>query len=105
MIRVFLEMFTTEHKVAEMLDNTIIEFIFMALFIMFFITLLIHITLFMRLKSIRNHIIETRRMDIEPLRSFKEQFEEQQRSESVPIETFVQEKFSSWRLFHVPVIN
>src|SRR5690625_467457 len=105
MIRAFLEMFTTEQKVAEMLANPIIEFIFMALFIIFFITLLIHITLFTRLKSIRNHIKETRRMDIEPLRSFKEQFEEQQSSESVHVETFVQEKFSSWRLFHVPVIN
>src|SRR5690625_5284621 len=105
MIQAFLEMFTTEQKAAAMLANPIIEFIFMLLFLLFVITVFVHFSLFMKLRTIRGHIKETNRMDIEPLRSFKEQFVEHQSEESVHVETFVQEKFSSWRLFNVPVIN
>ena len=104
MVQAILELFTTEQKATEMLANPIIEFIFMILFVMFMITILIHIALFTRLRTIRNHIKQTNSLDIEPLKSFKEQFLEQ-RTESIDMETFVQEKFSSWRVFKIPVIH
>src|SRR5690625_3620646 len=104
MVQAILELFTTEQKATEMLANPIIEFIFMILFVMFMVTILIHIALFTRLRTIRNHIKQTNSLDIEPLKSFKEQFLEQH-TEAIDVETFVQEKFSSWRLFKVPVIH
>lgn len=44
-------------------------------------------------------------MDIEPLHTFKDEFDQKQRTESVTTETFVQEKFSGWRVFNFPVIG
>lgn len=44
-------------------------------------------------------------MDIAPLSAFKEEYDQKQHSESVRVETFVQEKFSSWRVFSVPVVS
>src|SRR5690625_4317701 len=105
MIQAFLEIFTTEQKAEAMLANPVIEFIFMALLFTFMITVIVHFVLFVKLRSIRNYLQETKRMDIEPIKSFKQQFDEQQTSRSVHVETFVQEKFSSWRLFNIPVVN
>src|SRR5699024_4751258 len=61
--------------------------------------------LFIKLKRIQTYLKETDRMDIEPLNRFKEQFTEMQKTESVDKETFVQEKFSNWRIFNLPVVN
>src|SRR5699024_11693785 len=47
----------------------------------------------------------TGKMDIEPLRSYQEQFQTEQQTESVNVETFVQERFSSWKLFNMPIVN
>lgn len=105
MLQAILELFTTEQKAEAMLSNSIIEFIFMTLFILFFLTLLVHLTLFFKLRKIRNYLKETNRMDMEPLQSFQRQFDEQENIESTRVETFVQERFSSWRFFNVPVIN
>lgn len=105
MVQAILELITTEQKATEMLSNPIIEFIFIVLFLAFIVTLFVHITLFIKLKRIQGYIKETDRMDIEPLSRFKEQFAETQKTESVDVETFVQEKFSSWRMFNFPVIN
>src|SRR5690625_664876 len=105
MIQAFLEIFTTEQKAEAMLANPVIEFIFMALLFTFMITVIVHFVLFVKLRSIRNYLQETKRMDIEPIKSFKQQFDEQQTSRSVHVETFVQEKFSSWRMFNIPVVN
>lgn len=105
MVKFILNNFTTEQKVEAMLANPIIEFIFMILFITFIVTIVIHCILFTKLRAVRNHMKATDQMDIEPLRSIKEQFKKQQNSEPVHVETFVQEKFSSWRLFNFPIVH
>lgn len=105
MIQAILELFTTAEKAEAMLANPIIEFIFMALFIIFILTLGIHISLYMKLRTIRNHVKETNHLDMEPLRTFKEQFEKRQKADTIKAETFVQERFSSWRLWNIPVVG
>lgn len=105
MVQAILELFASEQKAAAMLANPLIEFIFIILFLTFVVTLLIHLILFIKLKRIQTYLKETDRMDIEPLSLFKEQFTKVQATENVDVETFVQEKFSGWRLFQIPVIN
>lgn len=105
MLRAILGMFTTEQKVEAMLSNPIIELIFMSLFILFVATIIIHIALFFKLQKIRQYMKQSTDMNIEPLRSIKDQFVNQQQTESVNVETYVQERFSNWRLFHMPVVN
>jgi len=105
MIQAILELFTTEQKAEVMLASPMIEFIFMALFVLFIITLIAHFTLFFKIKNIRNYVKDTNRLDIEPLQTFKQDFDQRQTEESMKVETFVQEKISSWRLLHVPVVS
>lgn len=105
MLRAILGMFTTEEKVEAMLSNPIIELIFMSLFMLFVVTIIVHFVLYLRLNRVRQHIKQTNEMTIEPLQSIREQFIEQQKVETVDVETFVQERFSNWRLFQMPVIN
>lgn len=105
MTRAILEIFTSEQKVDAMLTSPIISFIFMILFMLFMLAVIVHLILFIKLNKIRNYLTETNRMDIEPLRSFQKQFNEHGKSELNHIETFVQEKFSNWRLLQIPVVN
>ena len=105
MIETILQLFISEQKAETILSNQMIELIFMVLFTTFIVTLLVHMSLFVKLKKIRNYIQDTNRMDIEPLRSFKEIFDQKQQNESVKVETFVQKQFSSWRMYNVPVVN
>ncbi|MBM7570717.1 MotA/TolQ/ExbB proton channel family protein [Aquibacillus albus] len=105
MLKAVLQIFTSEQKAEAILSNPMIELIFMILFLAFFVTFLVHICLYHKLKNIRNYLKETNRMDIDPLRDFKEQFDRKQQEEPVKVETFVQEKFSGWRLFNVPVVS
>src|SRR5690625_5117944 len=105
MIQAILELFTTKQKAEAMLASPTIEFIFMALFVLFIITLIAHFTLFFKIKNIRNYVKDTHRLDIEPLQTFKQDFDQRQTEESMKVETFVQEKISSWRLFHIPVVS
>lgn len=105
MIQAVLELFTTKQKVDEMLANPIIEFIFMILFILFLVTLIVHVALFLNIRKIRNYVKNTNRLDIEPLQTIKKEFDERQTVESMKVETFVQEKVSSWRLFHIPMVS
>ncbi|ALX48471.1 MotA/TolQ/ExbB proton channel family protein [Lentibacillus amyloliquefaciens] len=105
MVQFILELFASEQKAEALLANPIIELIFMVLFVGFFLTLLVHLTIFMKLKRIRDYLNQTNRMDIQPLEDFKEQFVRREQEESVKPETFVQEKFSGWRIFNVPVVS
>src|SRR5699024_5654850 len=105
MLQAILEMFTTEQKAAAMLAHPIIEFIVMTLFIMFTLSWCVHIAILMKLKHSRNYLRRTEKMDIEPLRSYQEQFQTEQQTESINVETFVQERFSSWKLFNMPIVN
>lgn len=105
MLRAILEMFTTEEKVASMLSHPIIEFIFIVLFGLFVVTLLVHIALYMRLQRVRQHIKTTNDLTIEPVNSIREQFISKQETDTVNIDTFVQERFSNWRVLNMPIIN
>ncbi|NAP01517.1 hypothetical protein FRY77_36875, partial [Halomonas sp. MG34] len=104
MVQAILEMFTSEQKAEAILANSMIEAIFVLLFGLFIIAVLLHITLFGKLKKVRNYVKDTNRLDIEPLQGFQEQFNNKQ-GEGVKAETFVQEKFSGWRFFQVPVVS
>lgn len=105
MLKAILGIFTTEEKIDAMLANPVIELVFMSLFILFVVTIIVHFVLFLKLRNIRQYMKQTDEMDIEPVRSIKNQFDELQKTESVNVETFVQEKFSNWRLFQIPVVN
>lgn len=105
MLESILQIFISEQKATDVLSNGVIAFIFAFLFITFVITCLIHVTLFAKLRKLRNHLKDTNRMDIIPLLEFKEEFDYRQQEDGVKVETFVQEKFSSWRVFSMPVVN
>ncbi|MEI3611853.1 MotA/TolQ/ExbB proton channel family protein [Pseudogracilibacillus sp. SO30301A] len=105
MLQAMLELFTTSEKAEAMLESPIIELIFMALFGLFILTLILHLALFFKIRHIRNYVKQTNRMDIEPLHAIQREFDTRQTKESIKLETFIQEKFSSWRMFQIPVIS
>src|SRR5690625_482449 len=105
MIQAILELFTTKQKVDAMLANPIIEFIFLTLFILYLVTLIVHFALFFHIRKIRNYVKNTNRLDIEPLQTVKKEFDERQVVETMKVETFVQEKISSWHMFRIPIVS
>ena len=105
MVEFILEIFTTEQKAEAIIANPLIELVFMVLFVGFILALLVHVSLFGKLKKLRNYLHETNRIDVEPFQSFQKQYEKRQQEDSVAVETFVQERFSSWRVYGVPVVN
>ncbi|WP_186578774.1 MotA/TolQ/ExbB proton channel family protein [Aquibacillus kalidii] len=105
MIESILQIFVSDARAQSILANQSIEIIFMILFATFIVTFFTHFILYNKLKKIRNYLLDTNRMDIDPLRGFKEQFDKRKAEESVKVETFVQDKFSSWRVFNVPVVS
>ena len=105
MLQSILELFTTAEKAEAMLASPIIELIFTALFVLFAVTMVVHFMIYIKIKRVRNYLKDTNRMDIEPLKNFKEDFDRRQSSESIKVETFVEEKFSGWRLFNIPVVS
>nr|WP_235788422.1 MotA/TolQ/ExbB proton channel family protein [Salipaludibacillus sp. CUR1] len=98
-------MFTSEQQAQAILSNQVIEFIFMVLFVSFAIACLVHLILFSRLKRIRHFLHMSDSLDIDPLRAFKLEFYKKQQEEPVKVDTFVQQKFSSWRVFNIPVVS
>lgn len=105
MIQAILELFTTKEKATAMLESPIIELIFVVLFILFIVTLIIHFTLFIKIRNIRHYIKTTEKLDVEPFLSIKQEFNERQGKESMNLENFVQEKISSWHMFQIPIVN
>src|SRR5699024_8837987 len=105
MLEGILGLFTTEQNVQAMLAHSMIRVIFMTLFLSFTMTFIVHLALFYKLKRLRNYLKETNRMDIEPLQSIKQQFDQRQADETVTVETYVQERFSNWRFVNVPVVS
>lgn len=105
MLQAILELFTTSEKAEAMLANPIIELIFSVLFILFVLTLIIHLAVFFKIRKTRDYVKQTNRMDIEPLNSIKTEFNQRQEAETIKLETFIQEKFSSWRMFNLPIIS
>lgn len=105
MLQKMLELFTTEEKAMLMLESPIIKVIFSSLFILFVITFIVHIVLFLKIRRVRNYVKDTNDLNIKPLQTFKEDFNVRQKEESVKLETFIQEKFSSWTFAQVPIIS
>ncbi|MFS0672142.1 MotA/TolQ/ExbB proton channel family protein [Ornithinibacillus sp. 179-J 7C1 HS] len=105
MVQFILEIFTSEEKAEAILSSPLIELIFMVLIVGFIIAMLVHLILFSRLNKLRNYLNETNRLDIEPLDSFQKEFQKKNEVESVAVETFVQERFSSWRVLGVPAVS
>lgn len=105
MVEFMLELFTSEQRVEAILSSSMIEFIFVVLFVMFLLALLIHFTMYNKLKTIRNHLKTTGNLNVEPLKTLKEQYEQKQKRETVKVETFVQEQFSNWRIWQVSVVS
>ena len=105
MAEFILGIFASEEKVQAILANPLIELIFTVLFVAFFIAVFVHLFLFTKLRKIRNYLRDTKRMDIEPVSVLKEEIERKQETEGLKVETFVQEKFSSWKVFQIPVVS
>ncbi|WP_047985997.1 MotA/TolQ/ExbB proton channel family protein [Ornithinibacillus californiensis] len=105
MVQFLLEIFTSEEKAEAILASPFIELIFMALIVGFIIALVVHFMLYSKLKKLRNYISETGRMDVEPLQTFQKEYEKKQQEDSVTVETYVQSKFSSWKVFGIPVVS
>src|SRR5699024_8554996 len=105
MIQAILELFTTKEKAADMLESHIIELIFVVLFILFIITLIIHFTLYKKIRNICHYIKTTEKLDVEPFLSIKQEYNERQSNEAINLENFVQEKISSWYMFRIPIVN
>ncbi|RKL67363.1 hypothetical protein CR203_08315 [Salipaludibacillus neizhouensis] len=105
MVEAILELVMSEPQAQTMLSNQLIELIFMMLFITFALAFLVHFMMYFRLKKIRHFLEATDSVDVDPLRTFKEEFDKKQQEDSVKVETFVQQKFSSWRMFHIPVVS
>lgn len=100
-----LELITSAEKAEAMLDSPIIKVIFTTLVIMFAITIIVHLGLFFKLKQTRNYVRDTKRMDIAPIQTFQRDFQKAQADEAIKPETFVQTKFSAWRVFNIPVVS
>ncbi len=105
MLQALLGLFTTAEKAEAMLESPIIRLIFFSLFGLFAITLAVHFTLYVKIKKTRHYVQETKRFGMEPLKSIKEEFGTRQQKEAIKPETFVQEKFSGWRMAGIPVVN
>lgn len=105
MVEAVLKIFMSEQQAQTILANPMIEFIFMVLFVTFALAVVVHFILFSKLRSIRNFLNTSKSLDIHPLNRFHAEFEHKNNQESVKVETFVQKKFSSWRMFNVPVVS
>ncbi|MCH1624047.1 MotA/TolQ/ExbB proton channel family protein [Ferdinandcohnia quinoae] len=105
MVEYILKFFMSDERAQTVLSSPLIEFIFIALFLGFSITIFMHFILYSKLRRIRNFIRDTNSLDIAPLNLFKAEYEHNDQQESMKIETYVQNKFSGWRVFNVPVVN
>ncbi|MEK5443405.1 MULTISPECIES: MotA/TolQ/ExbB proton channel family protein [unclassified Fredinandcohnia] len=105
MVEAILRLFVSEQQAEAVLTSPLIELIFMALFVGFVVAILVHFTLYSKLRRIRNYIRDTNSLEIDPLNRIQTDFEQMKQKESVKVETFVQNKISGWRVFNVPVIN
>lgn len=105
MIEVILTFFTSEQQAQTILANPMIELIFMVLFVTFAVAVFVHFLLYSKLRRIRNFINETNSLDIAPVNTFQAEFEHKNQQESVKVETFIQKKFSAWKVFHVPIVS
>ncbi|MEN2767487.1 MotA/TolQ/ExbB proton channel family protein [Ornithinibacillus xuwenensis] len=105
MVQFMLEIFTSEEKAEAILASPLIELIFMILIAGFLFAFTFHILLYSKLKKLRNYLRDTNRMDMEPLHTLQNQYKKRQQEDTVEVETFVQERFSNWRVLGFPVIS
>ncbi|WP_100407516.1 MotA/TolQ/ExbB proton channel family protein [Bacillus solitudinis] len=105
MVEGILTLFVSEQQAQSMVSNPLIEFIFMVLFVTFVVAVFVHFILYNKLRRIRSFISGTNSLKIAPVNTFQEEFEFKNQQESVKVETFVQNKFSGWRIFNIPVVS
>lgn len=105
MVEAILKIFVSEQQAEAVLTSPLVELIFMVLFVGFVVGIFVHFTLYSKLRRIRNYIRDTDSLEIEPLSKIQADFEQMNQKESVKVETFVQNKISSWRVFNFPVVN
>src|SRR5699024_7085273 len=105
MMQSLVELVTSDEKAEAMLASANIKVIFSILVMMFIVTVMVHIGLILKLKRTRNYVRDTKRMDIAPFQTFRQDFQKAQVDEAISPETFVQTKFSAWRVFNVPVVS
>ncbi|WP_237563691.1 hypothetical protein [Halalkalibacter okhensis] len=105
MVEAILKLFINDQQAQSILANPLIESIFLVLILTFSVAVFMHFVLFSKLRRIRNFITDTNSLDISPLNRFQMEFGHKNEKESVKVETFVQNKFSSWRVFHIPVVS
>ncbi|MBU8907646.1 MotA/TolQ/ExbB proton channel family protein [Desertibacillus haloalkaliphilus] len=105
MVEAILQLFISQEQAQSILSNPLIEFIFMVLFVTFIVAVIIHFTLYRKLRRVRNFINDTHSLDIDPVNRFQAEYEQKSQQESVKVETFVQNKFSSWRMFNLPIVS
>lgn len=94
-----------EDQAEAVLASPLVELIFMVLFVGFIVAILVHFTLYSKLRRIRNFIRDTNTLEIDPLNRIQADFEQVSQKESVKVETFVQNKISGWRVLNVQVVN
>ncbi|THE10408.1 hypothetical protein E1I69_18825 [Bacillus timonensis] len=105
MVEVILRLFVREDQAEAVLASPLVELIFMVLFVGFIVAILVHFTLYSKLRRIRNFIRDTNTLEIDPLNRIQADFEQVSQKESVKVETFVQNKISGWRVLNVQVVN
>ncbi|MCT8139192.1 MotA/TolQ/ExbB proton channel family protein [Anaerobacillus sp. CMMVII] len=105
MVEAILKIFTSEQQAQAILSNSLIEFIFFVLFVTFAVAVIVHFVLYSRLNRIRSFLNTSNSLEISPLNRFQAEFEHKNSQESLKVETFVQKKFSSWKMFNIPVIS
>lgn len=104
MLEGILQLFTTEQKVQAMLEAPIIRLIFILLFVGFLVSFVVHIVLYLQMKRLNQYVKSTGRLDIEPLLTMQKKYATQD-DHDLSVETFIQEQFSNWRLFNIPVVS
>ncbi|GAE28119.1 hypothetical protein JCM9140_4314 [Halalkalibacter wakoensis JCM 9140] len=105
MVEAIFGLFMSEQQAQSILSNPLIETIFFVLFVTFVVTAFVHFLLYSRLRRIRHFVSDTNSLDIAPLKAIQTEFIQKNEQESVGVETFVQQKFSSWKMFNMPVVS
>ncbi len=76
MVEAILRLFVSEQQAEAVLTSPLIELIFMALFVGFVVAILVHFTVYSKLRRIRNFIRDTNTLEIDPLNRNQADFEQ-----------------------------
>jgi len=105
MVEAILKLFVSDQQAESTLSNPVAELIFMVLFFTFILAIIVHLILYTRLRKVRNFISIMNSLDIPPVKEIQAEFEQKKQQDSIKVETFVQKKFSEWRVLNIPVVS